>query len=310
MIQEEDNVTDKITEVITEDIWGTIERFLDWGFHFGTGDSRVNITIGLILLVAAAFFTTKILLRWIHKLFTRNLDTADTLKFVSVGKFFNYIVYIIVIFSVLSFVGVNVTPVLAASAALLVGVGLALQEIFQDVLGGIFIIFDKTLLVGDIIEVEDKVGRVIDIQLRTTRALTRDDKVIIIPNHKFIQNTVFNYTQNHKTTRESVTVGVAYGSDTQKVKQLLLDSVAEQKDIVKSPTATVLFNDFGDSALIFTIYFYVTDSFVDPIIKSNIRFTIDRLFRENNISIPFPQRDVHLFTNNISESPSSLDGNK
>lgn len=307
---QEDNVVDKINEVITEDIWGAIQRFLEWGFHFGEGENRVNITIGLLLLIVVTFLVTKILLRWVHKIFTRNLDATDTLKFVSVIKFFNYIVYIIVVFSVLSFAGVNVTPVLAASAALLIGVGLALQEVFQDVLGGIFIIFDKTLLVGDIIEVEGKVGRVIDIQLRTTRALTRDDKVIIIPNHKFIQNTVFNYTQNHKTTRESVTVGVAYGSDVEKVKQLLMDSVNGQKGIVKHPTPTVLFDDFGDSALIFRVNFYVTDSFVDPQIKSNIRFTIDRLFRENNVSIPFPQRDVHLYTKNITEIPSSLDENK
>ena len=299
MIQEE-KVTDKISEVVTEDIWGAILDFLNLGFHYGEGDNRINITIGLLLLVAVSFFVTSFILKWTRRLFTRKLGENDKLKFISVFKFIKYVAYIIVVFAVLSIAGVNVTPFLAASAALLVGVGLALQELFQDVIGGIFIMVDKSLLVGDIIELEGKVGRVIDIKLRTTRALTRDDKIIIIPNHKFITNTIFNYTQNHKTTRESVVVGVAYGSDTRKVEQLLLDSTLEQKGILKSPKPFVLFEDFGDSALIFRLYFFVTNSFIDPQIKSDIRFKIDTLFRENEISIPFPQRDVHLFTNAIT----------
>jgi small-conductance mechanosensitive channel len=206
---------------------------------------------------------------------------------------------------VLSFSGVNVTPFLAASAALLVGVGLALQELFQDVLGGIFIMLDKSLQAGDIIEVEGKVGRVVDIRLRTTRAVTRDDKIVIIPNHKFISDTVFNYTQNHKQTRETVSVGVAYGSDTALVKALLLKSLEKDSRILSRPKPFVLFEDFGDSALIFSVNFFVSDSFTDPVVKSDIRFRIDELFRKNNISIPFPQRDVHLYTKPSGESPKT-----
>ena len=291
----QENVTEKIGEVVKEDIWGVIKSALDWGFRFGEGDKQIHITVGLVLLVFISFFVSSYLLKWVRRLFTRKMEETDKLKFTSVFKFIKYIVYIIVIFSVLSLAGVNVTPFLAASAALLIGLGLALQELFQDIIGGIFIIVDKSLLVGDIVEIEGKVGRVIDIKLRTTRALTRDDKIIIIPNHKFITNSIYNYTQNRKTTRENVNVGVAYGSETSKVKELLLESVSQQKGVLKSPKPFVLFEDFGDSALIFGVYFYVNDSFIDPFIKSDIRFTIDRLFRENNITIPFPQRDVHIF---------------
>jgi small-conductance mechanosensitive channel len=92
-------------------------------------------------------------------------------------------------------------------------------------------------------------------------------------------------------------VGVAYGSDTQKVKELLLQSVNEQSGVLKNPKPFVLFEDFGDSALIFGVFFFISDSFVDPRIKSEIRFKIDNLFREHDITIPFPQRDVHLFNN-------------
>jgi small-conductance mechanosensitive channel len=294
MLQRE-KVTEKIEEVVQEDIWGSVQEFLNWGFHFGEGDKQVHITIKLLLLIFVAFFVSSLLLKWVRKLFTRKMDATDKQKFISVFKFIKYVVYILVVFLVLSVAGVNITPVLAASAALLVGLGLALQELFQDVIAGIFIIVDKSLLVGDIIELDGKVGRVIDIKLRTTRAITRDDKIVIIPNHKFISDTLINYTQNHRTTRESVVVGVAYGSDTRLVEKLLLKSVENQKEVLKSPKPFVLFEDFGDSALIFKLCFFLDDSFSDPGIKSDIRFTVDQLFRENGIRIPFPQRDVHFY---------------
>ena len=135
--------------------------------------------------------------------------------------------------------------------------------------------------------------------LRTTRAITRDDKIVVIPNHKFISEIIINYTQNHKTTRESVKIGVAYGSDVKKVEALLLQSVTQQSGVLKKPKPFVLFDDFGDSALQFSVLFFITDSFSDPKIKSEIRFTIDQLFRENNISIPFPQRDVHIINKTL-----------
>jgi len=287
-------VSDKIVDVVKNDIWGTIKEILDWGIHFGEGENKVHITIGILLLGIIAFFATSFILKWVRKLFTRKMDETDTLKFISFFKFIKYIVYIITVFAVLSFAGVNVTPFLAASAALLVGVGLALQEIFQDIIGGILIMVDKSLLVGDIIEIDGRVGRVIDIKLRTTRTITRDDKIVIIPNHKFIKEAILNYTQNHKTTREFVAVGVAYGSDTTLVKELLLKSVMEDSRILKKPKPFVTFENFGDSSLDFRVHFYISNSFIDPLVKSDIRFHIDSLFRENNVSIPFPQRDVHI----------------
>jgi len=197
---------------------------------------------------------------------------------------------------------VDLTVLLTASAALFVGLGFALQYLFQDIISGILIILDQSLHVGDIIEVENKVGRVFEIRLRTTRALTRDDKVIVIPNHKFLTDSIYNYTQNHKTTREMIKVGVAYGSDVELVTNLLLQSVVEQRNILNSPKPFVLFEDFGDSALMFTVNFYIKDSFSDPKIKSNVRYAIDTKFRKNNVSIPFPQRDVHLYQTSTTKA--------
>ena len=284
-----------IKEIIEKDIWGSIQEFLNWGFHYGEGSHSIHITIGLLLLLTVAFLITGFLLKWFRKFFTRKMDQEDKDKFISIFKFIKYVVYLVVILLTMSAAGINVTVILTASAALFVGLGLALQELFQDVIGGIFIIVDKSLRVGDIVEVNGRVGRVFEIKLRTTRALTRDDKIIIIPNHKFISDIIYNYTQNHKTTREKVNVGVAYGSDVKLVTELLEQVADGQKGVLKKPKPFVLFEEFGDSALLFSINFYINDSFGDPRIKSDMRYTIDAKFRENNISIPFPQRDVHLF---------------
>lgn len=287
---------EQVKEVIEEDIWGTILDFLSITvIPLGSGEDQGRITVGLILLVIVVFMLTSVILRGIRTFLTRKLATPDKLKFISVFKFIKYLVYLIVVLVTISSAGIDITILLTASAALFVGLGLALQELFQDIIGGLFIITDKSLLVGDVIEVNDRVGRVIDIRLRTTRLLTRDDKVMIIPNHKFISDIIFNYTQNHRTTREFVKVGVAYGSDTALVKKVLLECAEQQEGIVERPSPFVLFDDFGDSSLVFSLHFFVTDSFVDPKIKSQVRFKIDDKFRENGITVPFPQRDVHLF---------------
>lgn len=294
--QEKSDTKEAIKDVVEQDIWGAIIDI--WNFviiPIETGENTVKITVGLILLVVFAFVITSIVLRLIRSFITGKLAQQDKHKFISVFKFIKYFVYLVVILITLSSAGINITILLTASAALFVGIGLALQELFQDIIGGVFIILDKSLLVGDVIEMEGRVGRVFEIKLRTTRALTRDDKVMIIPNHKFISDVIYNYTQNHATTREGVQVGVAYGSDTQKVKEVLLKCARENENVVESPEPFVLFEDFGDSALIFSLHFYVTDSFVDPKIKSELRFKIDEEFRRNNISIPFPQRDVHFY---------------
>lgn len=302
---QDQSTKEKVTEVIEQDIWGLMLDIWNAGFSYTIGGENLKVTVGLVVLVILAFLLTSIVLRIIRSFITSKLLDEDKLKFISVFKFIKYFVYLAVILITLSSAGVDVTILLTASAALFVGLGLALQELFQDVIGGIFIILDKSLLVGDVIEMEGRVARVFEIKLRTTRALTRDDKVMIIPNHKFISDTVYNYTQNHKTTREAVKVGVAYGSDVEKVREVLLECAREQKGILKKPEPFVLFEDFGDSALLFALHFYVSDSFVDPKVKSELRFKVNNKFRLNDITIPFPQRDVHMFYPKPVQNPAS-----
>ncbi|AEE20003.1 mechanosensitive ion channel-like protein [Dokdonia sp. Hel_I_63] len=294
VLQEE--TVEKVKDIIEQDVWGTIKEWL--GFELisvGKEPNHIGFTVGHLIILIIAFILTSILLKWIRVLMTRKMEGDDKLKFVSVFKFIKYIAYIVVVLATMSASGINITVLLTASAALFVGLGLALQEVFQDVIGGILIMIDKSISAGDIIEMDGRVGRVFEIKLRTTRALTRDDKVIIIPNHKFITDTVYNYTQNHKTTRENVKVGVAYGSDTRQVEKILLECAVAHPEILKHPKPFALFENFGDSSLDFGLYFFVRDSFVDPRIKSALRYAIDDRFRESGITIPFPQRDVHLF---------------
>lgn len=296
----------EIKEIIQEDIWGSLKEFLNMGIHLGEGDKSIHLTIGLLLLLTVAFVVTKYALKWLRYLLTRKMEQEDKQKFSSVFKFINYVIYVVVVLVTLSAAGIDITIIITASAALFVGLGLALQELFQDILGGIFIIVDKSLQVGDIVEVDEKVGKVFEIKLRTTRAITRDDKVIVIPNHKFISDIVFNYTQNHRTTREKVSVGVAYGSDVALVTQLLEDVANEEKLVLKKPKPFVLFDDFGDSALLFSVHFFTNNSFNDPKIKSNIRYAINTKFMENNVSIPFPQRDVHIIQHQKNQENKNL----
>ena len=276
--------------------WETVRRIMNIGLHFGEGENSIDITIGLLLLLTLALVITGLLIRVFKRVFTRKMSDEDRRKTFTIIRFAKYLIYLGVVIFTLGMAGVDITILITASAALFVGLGLALQQSFQDILGGIFIITDKSVQVGDVVEINGKVGKVFEIQLRTTRATTRDDKVLIIPNHKFINDTTFNYTQNYPKTREFVRVGVAYGSDVDLVTNILIECAKSESRIGKEPPPFVLFDDFGDSALIFTLHFFIRDSFEALKIKSRVRYMIDEKFRKSGVVIPFPQRDVHLYS--------------
>lgn len=258
------------------------------------GGKGVDFTLTTIFILIIGILLVKLILRYLKILAQRKLAQDDKNKFDTIFSFSSWLAYVIVFSIVLSSAGVDLSAVLVASSALLIGIGLALQTFFQDIISGIFIILDKSVHVGDIIELEDKVGRVEEIKLRTTRAVTINNKVLVIPNHKYLTNSLYNWTQNGSTTRESVSVGVAYGSDVELVKKLLLQAANEHPKVFQHPAATVYFDNFGDSALEFRVVFTLGDSFQAQTPQSDIRFRVDELFREHNISIPFPQRDVHI----------------
>ena len=263
--------------------------------HFKIIDTKnLDFTLlNLILLVAILIFTT-VILKVVRNLVTRKLPLEDKNKFISVFQFIKYIVYVFAVMFTLDISGVDMKIFLTASAALFVGLGFALQTFFLDIISGILMILDQSLHVGDIIEVDGKVGIVKEIRLRTTRMVTRNDRVMVIPNNKFMTDILFNWTQNTTTNREQVNVGVAYGSDVNLVKQLLEECAKNTDGVVENEPITVLFQDFADSSLNFSVYFYVINGMQSPKIQSDIRFKIDAAFRRNKIAIPFPQRDIHI----------------
>ena len=255
---------------------------------------NIKFSIVTILLITLIFLLTYLLLKLLKKIATKKLDEERKLKFKSVFSFLNYFVYIIVALITFQNFGINLTGIFAASAALLVGIGLALQTFFQDIISGILILADQTVHVGDIIEIDGKVGRVENIKIRTTRAVTFDNKVLIIPNHKYLTSTLFNWTENGTILRGSVSVGVSYDSDVEKVKEILLDIANSHPHLIKNPPPKVIFKNFGDSALDFKLIFTYNNGFRVNLIESDIRFLVHKKFKENNIEIPFPQAVVHL----------------
>jgi small-conductance mechanosensitive channel len=278
-----DKVTDSIVDEATS--------ILDYTFVFS---KEISLTVKGLIFIVLALIVTSFVLKLSRRFITRNMPENNKQKFVTVFGYIRWFVFLIIFLVAMNASGVDVTAVFAASAALLIGVGLALQTLFQDILSGIFILVDQSVHVGDIIELEGKVGRVLDIRLRTTRAVTVDNKVLVIPNHLYLTNILFNWTENGTETREVVDVGVAYGSDVDLVKEILLDIAKAQPTVLESPPPAVLFTDFAESSLNFRVAFTLNNSFEVRFTQSNIRFEIDKKFRENNISIPFPQRDVHL----------------
>ena len=198
-----------------------IKEVIDFlNYKIPIGGKGIDITIKTILFLLIGIILVNLILKYLKILAKRKLEQDDKNKFDTIFSFSSWLAYIIVFSIVLSSAGVNLSAILVASSALLIGVGLALQTFFQDIISGVFIILDKSVHVGDIIEIDDKVGRVEEIKLRTTRAVTINNKVLVIPNHKYLTNSLYNWTQNGTTTRESVNVGVAYGSDVNLVKKL------------------------------------------------------------------------------------------
>jgi len=268
---------------------------LEWeGYKLTTGT-----TATIILLVIAVRIGLYFIMRLLFAVFDRK--GVDLGRKQAIYLLIKYFTWIVVAVACLEMVGIHVTILIAGSAALLVGLGLGLQQIFQDLVSGIFILIEGTIKVNDVIELDGMVGKILHVNLRTSKVLTRDGIMIIVPNHKFIVEKITNWTHNSKSTRFKVEVGVAYGSDVDKVKSILLHCAETHHQIITEQVQGghgpfVRFTDFGDSALKFELFFWTTDIFRVEYIKSDLRFAIDKQFRENGVTIPFPQRDVHIRT--------------
>lgn len=259
--------------------------------------SNVTVTVYDLLLSSIIIFITIVLLRILKSVFKRLARNGkiDRGASSSIHKIISYIIWVIIISELLQTVGVDITVLVASSAALFVGLGFGLQNLFNDFASGLIILFEQTLKVGDIIELTDgTIGKVLNIKFRVSEILNRDNIRIMVPNSKMVNEKVINWSHVEAKTRFTVSVGVAYGSDIVLVQQLLLKASSVNPLVEQEPVPFVQFFDFGNSALEFKLFFWTVQSFNVENIKSDIRIEIDKLFRENKIVIPFPQMDVNL----------------
>ena len=259
---------------------------------------KVTITVQKIIILIVVIVIIRLLVLVIDYLMNRKIerDKLDYGKSKSVLQITKYLVWIIGILIGIGAMGLKLTFIIASVSALLVGVGFGLQNIFNDFFSGIIILFDGSIKIKDVVQVGDIVGKVTDIGIRTTKVLNRDNIVLIIPNSKFTTDNVINWSHIDKNSRFAVSVGVAYGSDVELVEKVLLECAVEVKDVTSNPKPFVRFENFGESSLDFKLYFWTSKSFYVENTKSELRFLIDKKFRENGITIPYPQRDLHLIT--------------
>lgn len=257
---------------------------------------HLKITVGSILAIVIIFLVVKGALKITQLIINRSLSGSidDKARGYTIYQIIKYITYVIAFFLSIKALGFDITIIIGASAALMVGIGLGLQDVFKDIFSGIVLLIEGVFKVGDVIEVDGVVCRVKKIDLRTSKVENRDGTTVIVPNSNLVNKNLINWSVNHRNTRFFISVGVAYGSDTQKVATILKDVVNNHELITLKRRIFVKFHDFGDSALIFEVYFWTDRQWEIEMIKSDLRFEIDKQFREANISIPFPQRDLHL----------------
>ena len=256
-----------------------------------------QFTLYNIFLVLAILVGSRVLVYVIASIIGKNLrkkEWIDNGKQYTITQLLKYFIYTIAILLSIESLGINLSILLAGSAALFVGIGLGLQNTFNDMVSGLILLFEGVVKKGDIVDIGSTIGRVEQLDIRTSKIKTRDGIMIIVPNSKLINNEVINWSHSDLITRFKVTVGVAYGSDTDLVRRILLDCSHSHPDVDTSKPAIVRFEDFGNSALIFELYFWAQKTWEIEFIKSDIRYEIDRQFRANKVTIPFPQRDVHL----------------
>jgi small-conductance mechanosensitive channel len=281
----------------------TFQDFLNFklidlkSFHLNFFDIFVILTI---------FFVSRILVNFskivIGRKFRKaaNSDLSTEYVYVKIAKYFIYVFAIIFCLQILD---VDITLLLTGSAALLVGIGLGLQDVFKDVFAGFVLLFEGNLRVGDIVEITSGsknstksssgiVAKIVKINVRTSQIQTREGNVLIIPNTRLTQEQVENWSHGSELTRFIINLTVEYGANTELIKRLLKQAALAHPKVKKSHPILVRLSNFGDSGLELELVFWADQSWDINNYKSEIRFEIDRLFREYDIKIPYPKRDI------------------
>ncbi len=273
----------------------TIEHFLEFEL-IQVGDLNVRVyTLANILII---FLITKLILFLIKKaLFRSRSKKFDVGASYALFQIIKYVLWVVAIGLVLETLDIKLNVLIAGSAALLVGVGLGLQQTFNDILSGIILLSEKTIKIEDILEIDGDVVKIQSIGLRTSKALNTDDVSIIIPNSLITTNKVINWSHQTMKARFRIDVGVAYGSDIDLVIKILEECAFEHPDVSDRKSTEARLVNFGNSSLDFQVLFFSKQLFRISKVKSDIRRNISRKFVSHNIAIPFPQIDLHVRSN-------------
>lgn len=268
-------------------------------FSLGSYSLKVHMVVMVLIII----IITRILLWIFKKLLFRRSDADEYEKgnIHAVYQIIRYVLWIGAFGLILESLGIKVTLLLAGSAALLVGVGLGLQQTFNDIISGFILLTERSIKIGDVLEIDGNVVKIQNIGVRTSKGLNTDDISIIIPNSLITTNKVINWSHQNDKTRFRIDVGVAYGSDVDQVIRVLEESAFEHPDVFDRDLTEGRLMGFGSSSLDFQLLFFSKNTFRIGSVKSDIRRIIVRKFNENNITIAFPQLDVHLKQNNNFE---------
>ncbi len=268
--------------------------------------SDVNIEIKDIAVLFIFLLVLKIVSRILNRIVFK-YSKRDKGSTIAVYKLISYLMWVIGISFYLNVIGFDVTFLLASSAALLVGIGIGLQQTFNDLISGIILLFEGSIKIGDIVVVDGEFKKIQNIGLRTSSAVSFDNSVVIIPNSKIVTEKVINYDNGVHPVRFNVKIDVAYGSDTQLVKKLLVDIAKTEELVLDEPEPFVMFDNIGESAYNFRLCIFIQAPLDGFWVQSNIRYKIIEEFNRHNISIPFPQRDININKKSISEFLSDDD---
>lgn len=261
-----------------------------------------KFSIMSLILACIVFYLSVILSRMAERFVKNLLDGKDIDPGVkgSISTFTRYLVVIVGSLITLDTVGVSLSSLAALGAVLMVGIGFGLQNITQNFIAGLIILLERPIKVGDLVEVKGVSGKVIQIGARSTLVNTRDDITIIVPNSQFIAEQVVNESFSGDRIRLHIQVGVAYGTDIRQVETVLKEVAKAQSKVLDYPGPSVIFLSFGDSSLNFELRVWTKELWDNETLKSDIRFSIDEAFRRESIAIPFPQRDLHIRSSEVS----------
>lgn len=258
--------------------------------------SGIPVTLASLLTCLVIFLIAVVFSRLAGRAVARAITSRGRATGVAAAtaKMVRYAIVSIGLIVALDTLGLNLTALVAGSAILLVGIGFGLQNIAQNFISGLILLIENPIKEGDFVRAGDVYGTVRNIGLRGTRVTTRDEVTIIVPNSELVSTPVTNMSTPTSNVRVRINVGVAYGSDTALVERLLREVAAGHPGVLAEPPCEVRFVDFGASSLDFALLVWIASPERDLAVGSDLRFRIDAAFREAEVVIPFPQRDLHI----------------